>query len=57
LDKGRKYAVTVYKDGPGADWKANPEAYVIETMTVDSKSVLNVKLAPGGGVAVSLMAL
>ncbi|HLZ86564.1 MAG TPA: glycoside hydrolase family 97 C-terminal domain-containing protein, partial [Puia sp.] len=57
LDKGRKYKATVYKDGAGADWKANPEVYAIETLTVDSKSVLTVKLAPGGGCAVSIIPL
>ncbi|HXB07538.1 MAG TPA: glycoside hydrolase family 97 protein [Puia sp.] len=57
LDKGRKYEMTVYKDGAGADWKTNPEAYTIETTIVDSKGLLNVKLAPGGGVAVRLVAL
>ena len=55
LDKGRKYKAVIYKDGVGADWKTNPEAYTIETLTVDSKNMLTVKLAPGGGAAVSLM--
>jgi hypothetical protein len=54
LDKGRKYKATIYKDGPGADWKSNPEVYTIETRTVDSKTQLTVKLAPGGGMAISV---
>jgi hypothetical protein len=54
LEKGRKYKAVIYKDGVGADWKANPEAYAIETLTVDSKTQLAVKLAPGGGAAVSI---
>jgi len=53
LDKDRKYKAVIYKDGVGADWKQNPEAYAIETLTVDSGSMLAVKLAPGGGAAVS----
>lgn len=57
LDAGRKYKATIYKDGVGADWKLKPEAYTIETMTVDSKSVLKLWLAPGGGAAVSIVAL
>ena len=57
LEKGRKYKATVYKDGPGADWKVNPEVYTIDVLTVDSKGELVVKLAPGGGCAVSIMAL
>jgi hypothetical protein len=54
LDKGRKYKAVIYKDGVGADWNQNPEAYSIETMVVDGGSVLAVKLAPGGGAAVSI---
>ncbi|HXO76390.1 MAG TPA: glycoside hydrolase family 97 catalytic domain-containing protein, partial [Puia sp.] len=54
LEKGKKYKAIVYKDGFGADWKENPEAYAIETLTVDSRSQLMVKLAPGGGAAVSI---
>jgi hypothetical protein len=57
LDKGRKYKAVIYKDGPGADWKGKPEVYAIETMTVGSGDRLTVKLAPGGGAAVSITAL
>ena len=57
LDKGRKYQATIYRDGTGADWKENPEAYTIEKITVDSNSQLTVKLANGGGMAVSIKAL
>jgi hypothetical protein len=54
LDKDRKYKAVIYKDGVGADWKQNPEAYAIETLTVNNQSQLTVKLAPGGGAAVSI---
>jgi hypothetical protein len=54
LEKGKKYKAIVYKDGVGADWKESPESYAIETLTVDSRSQLVVKLAPGGGAAVSI---
>jgi hypothetical protein len=54
LEKGKKYKAIVYKDGVGADWKENPESYAIETLTVDSGSKLMIKLAPGGGAAVSI---
>ncbi len=57
LDKGRKYKAVIYKDGVSADWKTNPEAYTIETLTVDSRGQLTLPLAPGGGAAVSLFAL
>jgi hypothetical protein len=55
LDKGKKYIATIYADGKDADWKNNPMVYMITKQTVDSKSSLAVKLAPGGGCAISLM--
>jgi glucan 1,4-alpha-glucosidase len=54
LDKGTTYTAIIYKDAPNADWKDNPEAYRIEQYLVDSKTNLNILLAPGGGVAVSI---
>lgn len=55
LDADKKYVATIYRDADNAHWKDNPEAYVIEKFLVDSKTVLKLKLAPGGGTAVSLM--
>jgi len=55
LDKGKKYIATIYRDADNADWKTNPMAYKIEKMTVDNNSSINVKLAAGGGVAISIM--
>ncbi len=55
LDKGRRYKAIVYRDADNADWKTNPELYTIETKTVDSASRLTLKLAPGGGAAVSIV--
>ena len=55
LDKGKKYIATIYADGKNADWKNNPMEYSITKQTVDSKNVLSLKLAPGGGCAISLM--
>jgi glucan 1,4-alpha-glucosidase len=55
LDKKVKYMATVYKDAPAADWKANPEAYVIEHIPVTSESTLNIQLANGGGAAISII--
>ncbi|GAA4380628.1 glycoside hydrolase family 97 protein [Hymenobacter koreensis] len=53
LTPGQKYVATVYADGKTADWEKNPMSYQIRRMTVDSKSVLKLQLAPGGGTAVS----
>ena len=55
LDAGKKYVATIYRDGDKADWKNNPEEYVVEKFIVDNKTKLRLKLAPGGGSAVSLM--
>lgn len=55
LDAGKKYIATIYRDGDKADWKNNPEEYVIEKFIVDSKIKLRLKLAPGGGTAISLL--
>ena len=41
------YQVTVFEDGLNAERRA--EDYAVKTFTVTSKSVLPVKLAPGGG--------
>jgi hypothetical protein len=57
LDKGRRYQMTVYRDADNADWKTNPVAYKIERVMVESGDRLKVKLAPGGGCAVSIMAM
>jgi hypothetical protein len=57
LDKGQKYVATIYADGPDADWKANPESYKISTYLVDNDTRLKLKLAPGGGAAISIKAV
>lgn len=53
LTKGKKYKATIYADAKDADWKANPIAYKISTLTVTSKSKLKLNLAAGGGSAIS----
>ena len=55
LDAGKKYTATIYADADNADYQTNPAAYKITTQLVDSKTVLKLKLAPGGGCAVSLV--
>ena len=54
LDKGKKYMATIYADAPNADWKNNPEAYTIKTITVTADTKFDLKLAPGGGTAISI---
>jgi alpha-glucosidase len=51
LEPGRTYTAKIYKDGDGADWETNPYPVTIEEQPVDAASVLDLKLAPGGGAA------
>jgi hypothetical protein len=57
LDKEKKYAATIYADAADADWKNNPEAYKISSFVVTAETKLNLKLANGGGAAVSIKPL
>ena len=57
LPKGKKYQAVIYADGKKADWRTNPKEYVIETRTVSHKTKLRQKLAPSGGVAISIKEL
>jgi hypothetical protein len=54
ITKGIKYKATVYADAENADWQNNPEAYIIQQFIVDDTTILNLKLASGGGAAVSV---
>ncbi len=54
LDAGKKYNATIYADADDASYDKNPAAYIITKQVVDNKTILNLKLAPGGGCAVSL---
>ncbi|MEI8060047.1 MAG: glycoside hydrolase family 97 catalytic domain-containing protein, partial [Ferruginibacter sp.] len=55
LDANKKYNAIIYADADDADWKNNPQPYKISKQVVDSQTILNLKLAPGGGCAISLM--
>ncbi|ASZ09692.1 glycoside hydrolase family 97 protein [Chitinophaga pendula] len=57
LDKGKKYEATIYADAPDADWKSNPEAYKISRSTVTAATILSVRLAAGGGAAITIRPL
>jgi len=57
LDEGKVYQAIIYRDADNADWKNNPEAYTIEKKLVNKNSVLGLKLAPGGGAAISMIPL
>jgi len=55
LDAGKKYSAIIYADADDASYDKNPAAYKITKQVVDSKTILNLKLAPGGGSAISIM--
>jgi glucan 1,4-alpha-glucosidase len=54
LEAGKSFVATLYLDGEKAHWESNPMEYQIQKFLVTSKTVLKLKLAAGGGAAVSL---
>lgn len=55
LTPGQKYIATIYADAPDADYRTNPEAYEISSKKVTSKTDLKMKMARGGGFAISIV--
>lgn len=55
LDPAKSYDAIIYKDGDKAHWNDNPTDYQIEKLTLDNTSTLKLKLAPGGGAAMSII--
>jgi len=49
------YEATIYEDGENAHWDENPLALNIKILEVTNESKLKMKLAPGGGFAISLI--
>jgi len=54
LPKGKKFEATIYKDGKDASWDHNPKSYEISKQQVSSGNTLKIKVAPGGGFAISI---
>ena len=54
LEPETKYEATIYSDGEQADWKEKPYSMAINTAEIDNNQVINTRLAPGGGLAISL---
>ena len=53
LDAGKRYTAEIYRDGDQADYRnAHRFDLVTETRTVTAKDVLNLRMAPGGGLAI-----
>lgn len=57
LDPGTRYRAIIYEDGEDAHWNDNPTAYRIRNDGVTHDSVLDMRLAPGGGFAIQLVPL
>jgi hypothetical protein len=55
LDGESKYKCIVYKDGEKAHWDKNPLDIQIEEIDITKDTVVKFKLAPGGGLAISLI--
>ena len=55
LDADKKYIATIYSDAKDAHYETNPQAYTIRKGIVTSKTILQLKAAPGGGYAISIM--
>jgi alpha-glucosidase len=56
LTPGRKYVAEIYADAPGANWATNPLPVAISKRNVDSRTRLDLILAPGGGQAIRITA-
>ncbi len=55
LDDGKNYNATLYEDADNSHWDKNPTAYKIENKILVNSNNLKLKLAPGGGVAISFI--
>jgi len=54
LDDNKTYEAIIYKDGENTHWDNNPLDIDIEKTEINSTSNLNIKLAEGGGFAISI---
>jgi alpha-glucosidase len=52
LEAGKTYKAEIYADGAGADYKTNPYPVLHSSKEVNSKTVLELNLASGGGTAI-----
>ncbi|WP_431156676.1 glycoside hydrolase family 97 protein [Winogradskyella poriferorum] len=55
LDADQTYEAVIYKDGESAHWDDNPLDIAIENMEITKESKLSLRLAEGGGFAISLI--
>ncbi|MCU4163984.1 glycoside hydrolase family 97 protein [Carboxylicivirga caseinilyticus] len=55
LDDDASYECTLYSDDAKADWDLNPTLYNITKKEIKKGDSIQIKLAPGGGFAISLI--
>ncbi len=55
LDPAATYKVILYADADDAHWDDNPTAYKIQELDVDNTSEITLRLASGGGAAISFL--
>ena len=51
LEPKKKYTATIYRDGKDADYRKNPQSYIIESKKISSKTKLKIPTVPAGGFA------
>lgn len=54
LSPGQRYTATLYRDGDNASWSEHPTDYEVEQSVVGADDRLSIRMAPGGGFALSL---
>ncbi len=57
LKPGVKYQATIYADAKDADYATNPQAYTITRKKVNTKTLMKIRMARGGGFAITLREL
>jgi alpha-glucosidase len=57
LAADKHYEAQIYRDGPGADYRTNPQPLTIERQSVTRHDNLTIAMAPGGGTAIRFKCL
>ncbi len=55
LDENKTYRAIIYKDAEGAHWDNASQKIEIDTIQVTAQKTIQLKLAPGGGCAISFI--
>ena len=57
LNISKTYVATIYRDAKYADYKTNPQSYIIESKQVTNQTSLQIKTVGAGGYAISIVPL